>query len=78
MVVATLSETTWWSYELGFPRGGEWREVFNSDVYDDWVNPHAAGNGGRIVASGPPRDGFAQSAAIVIPANSILVFAARG
>ena len=78
VVVATLNENTWWSYDLGFPRGGEWLEVFNSDVYDGWVNPNAAGNGGRVVASGPPRDGFAQSATIVIPANSILVFAARG
>ena len=76
VIVATLSETTWWAYDLGFPRGGEWLEVFNSDLYDHWVNPLAAGNGGKITAAGPPRDGFAQSATIVIPANAIVVFAA--
>jgi 1,4-alpha-glucan branching enzyme len=28
---------------LGFPIPGFWREVFNSDVYDHWVNPKVAG-----------------------------------
>jgi 1,4-alpha-glucan branching enzyme len=77
VVVASLRETTWYSYSLGFPRRGRWREVFNSDVYDGWVNPQSAGNGGHIEADGPPLHGFAASASIVIPANSILVFAAR-
>ncbi len=76
VVVASLNERTWWSYDLGFPRAGEWREVFNSDVYDGWINPAAAGNGGRIVAGGPPRDGLPCSASIVVPANAVLVFAA--
>jgi hypothetical protein len=35
------------------------------------------GMGGRIIANGPPRYGFQNSAEIVIPANSIIVFAAR-
>jgi 1,4-alpha-glucan branching enzyme len=77
VVVATLSETTWGTYDLGFPRPGTWHEIFNSDVYDGWVNPHAAGNGGRIVAHGPPSDGLAQSATLVIPANGVLIFAAE-
>jgi 1,4-alpha-glucan branching enzyme len=77
VVVVSLREQTWWSYELGFPRGGEWTEIFNGDVYDNWVNPVAAGNGGKISAGGPPMHGFQTSASIVIPANSILVFAAR-
>ena len=76
VVVASLRESTWYSYALGFPRAGPWREVFNSDVYDGWVNPQASGNGGRIEANGPPLHGFAASASIVVPANSILVFAA--
>jgi 1,4-alpha-glucan branching enzyme len=74
VIVVSLREETWWSYELGFPRTGDWAEIFNSDVYDGWVNPIAAGNGGRITASGPPRDGFQSSATIVVPANSILIF----
>jgi 1,4-alpha-glucan branching enzyme len=77
VVVASLREETWWSYDLGFPRPGEWREAFNSDVYDGWVNAAAAGNGGRIEVSGPPRDGMPFSAPVVIPANSITVFAVR-
>jgi len=32
VVAATLSETTYWGYALGFPGPGSWREVFNSDV----------------------------------------------
>lgn len=75
VVVATLAESTWWSYRLGLPLLGFWREVFNSDVYDNWVNPQVAGNGGGIQADGPPMHGFAASASIVIPANSIVVFA---
>ena len=75
VVVASLNENTFSSYELGFPRPGHWLEVFNSDVYDNWVNPWVAGNGGGIWANGGPLHGVPASAGIVIPANSILVFA---
>jgi 1,4-alpha-glucan branching enzyme len=74
VVVASLSEATWRGYRLGFPSSSAWREAFNSDVYDHWVNPWAAGNGGWIHAEGPPMHGFAASAAITIPANGVLVF----
>lgn len=59
VVVASLNESTLWSYELGFPQPGRWFEVFNSDVYDQWVNPWTAGNGGAIDVAGSPRDGDA-------------------
>jgi 1,4-alpha-glucan branching enzyme len=75
IVVATLAENTWYNYLIGFPYAGSWREVFNSDVYDNWVNPIVAGNGGGIVASGPPLHGLAASANVVIPANGLVVFA---
>jgi 1,4-alpha-glucan branching enzyme len=75
IVVATLAEHTWWSYDLGFPLTGFWQEVFNSDVYDNWVNPWVAGNGGGVQAEGPPMHGFASSASVVIPANAVVVFA---
>ncbi|MBT9329826.1 alpha amylase C-terminal domain-containing protein [Paracidobacterium acidisoli] len=75
IVVASLAETTWYGYQIGFPFAGSWLEVFNSDVYDNWVNPVVAGNGGAIVASGAPLHGFSASAAIVIPANGVVVFA---
>jgi 1,4-alpha-glucan branching enzyme len=75
IVVATLAETTWYNYAIGFPFSGRWFEVFNSDVYDNWVNPMVAGNGGGISADGGPQHGFSASANIVIPANGIVVFA---
>jgi 1,4-alpha-glucan branching enzyme len=75
VVVMSLNESTWCGYELGFPGGGQWLEVFNSDVYDNWVNPRVAGNGGKIYANGGPMNGMPASAAIVIPANAIVVFA---
>jgi len=75
IVVATLAETTWYNYAIGFPYAGPWVEVFNSDVYDNWVNPMVAGNGGGIVAAGGSLHGFAASASIVIPANGMVVFA---
>jgi 1,4-alpha-glucan branching enzyme len=75
IVVATLAESTWYNYELGFPAAGFWAEVFNSDVYDNWVNPWVAGNGGGVQANGGPLHGFAASASVVIPANGVVVFA---
>jgi 1,4-alpha-glucan branching enzyme len=75
MVVAHLSSFNRFGYRIGFPFGGEWREVFNSDVYEDWVNPNVTGNGGRVSAEQHPLHGFGHSAALVLPANSILVFA---
>ena len=75
VIVASLNESTFYDYALGFPGGGFWHEVFNSDVYDNWVNPFAAGNGGGIWASGPSMHGLPASASIVIPANSLVVFA---
>ena len=58
-----------------FPGGGEWCEMFNSDAYENWINAGVTGNGGRVVAVQQPLHGFAYSAAIVLPANSLLVFA---
>ncbi len=74
VVVASLSDTTYDNYRLGFPIAGYWREVFNSDAYDHYVNPRVAGNGGGIHAAADGMHGLAASAQTVIPANSILVF----
>jgi 1,4-alpha-glucan branching enzyme len=75
IVVASLNDTTYYGYEIGMPGAGRWLEAFNSDAYDNWVNPQVAGNGGSIVAAGPPMHGFSASAAIVIPANGVVAFA---
>ena len=36
VVVASLNESTFYNrgYRIGFPGGGHWHEVFNSDIYD--------------------------------------------
>lgn len=75
LVVVHLAPFNRFNYRIGFPGGGEWREIFNSDVYENWVNPDAAGNGGRVSASPQPLHAFAYSAALTLPANSVLVFA---
>jgi 1,4-alpha-glucan branching enzyme len=74
VVVASLCDTTYYNYVLGFPQPGRWTEVFNSDVYDNYPNPAVAGNGGAIDANGPATEAMPYSASVVIPANSMLVF----
>lgn len=75
VVVASLNEFTQHGYRIPLPIPGQWLEVFNSDVYDHWINPLAAGNGGQIRADTPGLNGLAASAPITIPANSLLVLA---
>jgi 1,4-alpha-glucan branching enzyme len=74
VVVASLHESTWWGYRLGFPSAGRWMEIFNSDVYDNWVNPLVAGNAGGVEAVWQPMHGLPASASVVIPANGVVVF----
>lgn len=77
VIIVSLREQTFsdHSYALGFPQPGHWHEVFNSDVYDHFVNPWAQGNPGGVDADGGPMHGMDQSARVTIPANSIVVFA---
>jgi 1,4-alpha-glucan branching enzyme len=75
IVVAHLGNDDRYGYRIGFPGGGEWREVFNSDVYESWVNPDVTGNGGRVTADAIGMHGFSHSAALTLPANGLLVFA---
>ena len=73
VVVASLNDFTFYDYELGWPAAGDWRELLNSDVYED--HEHGpAGNGGHTHAWWSQRDGMPATARITIPANSILVF----
>jgi 1,4-alpha-glucan branching enzyme len=75
IVVVHLATFNRFDYRIGFPDGGEWREVFNSDAYEHWVNTNVVGNAGRIRAEPQPMHGFAHSASMVLPANGLLVFA---
>lgn len=75
LVVGTLSETTLEGYEIGFPRPGTWREIFNSDFFESSPGHVVAGNGGEVEASGRPLHGLPSSAHLCIPANGVVVFA---
>jgi len=72
VIVASLNDNTFPSYELPWPGAGGWREIFNSDAYDDY---RANGNGAGIIADSAPKDGLPASVRILIPSNSVLVFA---
>jgi 1,4-alpha-glucan branching enzyme len=74
VIVASLNDNPFFGYWLGFPQAGHWGELFNSDVYDNWVNPLAVGNYGGIEVGGGPMHGLPYSAAITIPPRAILVF----
>lgn len=74
VIVVSLNEVTFYDYRLGFPQSGYWREQFNSDVYDNGLNPRVEGNGGGINASDWGVHGLPCSAKIIIPANSVLIF----
>jgi len=73
VVVASFANRTWFGYQLGFPRGGRWLEVFNSEAYETYA---PQGNGGEVQANGGPMHGLSASAFLTIPANSLLVFRA--
>jgi 1,4-alpha-glucan branching enzyme len=75
MVVVHLCTFNRFNYRIGFPSGGDWQELFNSDVYENWVNPDVVGNSGRVAPEPHPLHEFRHSAALTLPANSLLVFA---
>jgi 1,4-alpha-glucan branching enzyme len=75
IVVISLANFNRYGYRIGFPADGSWREAFNSDVYDNWINPQVTGNGGAIAADATPMHGFGYSAPLTLPANGLLVFA---
>ncbi len=75
VVVINLATDHRYDYRLGFPTAGRWQEIFNSDVYENWVNPDTKGNGGEVFADQIPLHGFRASASLILPANSLLVFA---
>lgn len=74
VVVASLNDSPFFGYQLGFPVGGHWSELFNSDVYDNWVNPLVVGNYGGVWANGGSMHNLPYSASITIPPRAILVF----
>ena len=74
VVVINLANYNKYDYQIGFPRAGAWKEAFNSDVYDNWVNPQVTGNGGGVFAINTPLHDLPFSAALTLPANGLLIF----
>src|SRR5262249_35670488 len=75
VVVASLNEATLEGYGVELPGPGEWREVFNSDVYDGFPNPQVAGNGGRVWADDFAGGTYPARARMRLPANGAIVLA---
>jgi 1,4-alpha-glucan branching enzyme len=75
LFIANLQESNRYGYRVGFPSGGRWREIFNSDFYDNLPNGQAVGNGGSVLSQdGYSWNGMPSSAAITLPANGFVVF----
>ena len=59
-------------YRLGFPRGGFWREMLNTD--SEFYGGTNQGNAGGVRVDESPCDGLAYSAAVTLPSVATLVF----
>jgi 1,4-alpha-glucan branching enzyme len=75
LIALNLQEFKRFGYRLGFPGGGFWREIFNSDFYDQFPNADTTGNRGGLTAEDVSWDGMPASAEITLPANGFVVFA---
>ncbi|BCA61200.1 hypothetical protein HMP09_0434 [Sphingomonas sp. HMP9] len=78
VIVASLNESTHHGFSIPMPSAGHWTETFNSDLYENWVNPVVAGNGGSVMARNDPTIGLPCSASLTIPANAFLVLTRDG
>jgi len=59
-------------YRIGLPKGGQWKEIFNSDA--EYYGGSGLGNGGEVTAHPSPWQEQSHSIDIVIPPLSILMF----
>ncbi len=72
LIVISLNNNDQNGYRVGFPQGGTWYEIFNSQaaVYGG----NGSGNGGSISTEATAWDGYSDSAAITVPRMSATVF----
>ncbi|MGH3737417.1 MAG: 1,4-alpha-glucan branching protein GlgB [Micromonosporaceae bacterium] len=68
--VANLSGVAHSSYRVGLPRTGRWVEILNSDA--EVYGGSGAGNLGGVTAAEDPQHGFPASAALHLPALSVV------
>jgi 1,4-alpha-glucan branching enzyme len=76
VVLANFSNTDYASYAIGLPRAGRWEVELNSEdaaYLGRGVGPTA----GCVAVSATPRDGFAQSASLALPAHGFLLLRHR-
>jgi 1,4-alpha-glucan branching enzyme len=74
LIALNLQEFNRFGYRIGFPGGGFWREIFNSDFYDQFPNAGTTGNDRGITAEEVSWDAMPASAEITLPANGFVVF----
>jgi 1,4-alpha-glucan branching enzyme len=72
VVILNLTPVPRYSYRLGVPGGGKWREVLNSD--SEIYGGSNVGNLGGVVAEEQPCHGHPWSAEFTLPPLSILAF----
>ena len=72
VVVANFSNADKNNYRVGFPQGGTWSEILNSQALEYLGN--GSGNGGSIATEEVAWDGMSHSAEIVVPEMGLLVF----
>jgi len=74
IVVATLAESTWYNYAIGFPSSGPWLEVLIATSMTTGLIPWSRVMG-RDFSIGRSPARLRASANIVIPANGVVIFA---
>jgi hypothetical protein len=72
IIVASLNNGDLYNYQIGFPQGGTWYEILNSQA--SVYSGNGVGNGGSVTANGGAYDGMPTSATITIPQMGLLVF----
>ena len=74
VVVVSLNDQTWWAYGLGFPRGGRWPRSSTATCTTTGYTRRGRQRRWRL-GTRAGLHGLPTSASVVIPANSIVVFA---
>jgi 1,4-alpha-glucan branching enzyme len=72
VVVANFSNTDYAEYVVGLPRSGSWGVLMNSDA-TIYRGRGLGSPAGPVTVDAIPRDGFAQSVRLALPAHSFLL-----
>jgi 1,4-alpha-glucan branching enzyme len=76
LVVCNFTPVPRHNYRVGVPRGGFWREVFNSDAQE--YGGGNMGNVGGVEAAPVPLHGRTHSLTITLPPLSVVFFRSAG